>query len=79
MCKGQEEWKSVYEFDTPVVRIGRGYLWRMVSLIHYQQIHVERIFNPDAKPAVATAPAKLMHRFEKRAVERLIDDVGTYP
>lgn len=69
MEPGQERWKSVYEFDTPVVRSSSHYISPNVT--KNPKIHVDK-----ASSGETTAAArKLMHRFKEEEVKSLIDQV----
>jgi hypothetical protein len=68
MEPGQEKWKALYEFDTPVVRSVRWIASR-TSLMH-GQIHVEKA--EDTEPTAKSL--KLMHRFNESDVARLMDE-----
>ena len=37
-------------------------------------LHVERVFHTYSKPNIVTQPKKLMHRFQVKEVEELIDE-----
>lgn len=50
MEPGQERWKDVYEFDTPVIHIDKA-----------------------SAPETTTSSLKLMHRFKKEDVTKLMD------
>lgn len=73
---GQEKWKAVYEFDTPVVRsrFGPHMGLRARDRAEAQwQIHVDK-----SGPAeTSTSSLKLMHRFSEGDVTRLMDEVET--
>ncbi|KAL9638188.1 MAG: hypothetical protein Q9164_001723, partial [Protoblastenia rupestris] len=47
--------------------------WKNAYEFDTPVIHVQRVFHTYAKPDIATEPEKLMHRFEKEEVERLVD------
>jgi glutaredoxin len=66
MEAGQETWKSVYEYDTPVVRFVRKY--REV-VPESSQIHIDQV----AQETTTSSP-KLMHRFKEEDVVKLMDD-----
>ncbi|KAF6221131.1 hypothetical protein HO133_002812 [Letharia lupina] len=55
MASDQQQWKPLYEFDTPV-------------------LHVQRVFHTYSKPDIATEACKLMHYFDERQVEELINE-----
>jgi hypothetical protein len=67
MDAGQEKWKNVYEFDTPVVWFGVSYI--SSEYLNDPQIHVDKV---DA-PETTTSSLKLMHRFGEEDVSRLMD------
>lgn len=79
MAPGQQKWKDVYEFDTPVVsRHALGLPnwtrpWLMVT-----QIHVEKQPAKDGQETTLAA-RKLMHRFKEEQVEALMDEAEKDP
>lgn len=83
MLPGQNGYKDLYEFDTPVV----GHFYFFLGLSHALcqftdslmqelplQLHVQRVFHTYSKPNIATEARKLMHRFTEDQVELLIDE-----
>jgi hypothetical protein len=67
MEPGQEKWKEVYEFDTPVVC--EPELTGCIAQLT-RQIHVDK---GDA-PATTTSALKLMHRFKEDQVLQKMDE-----
>jgi hypothetical protein len=63
---GQERWKSVYEYDTPVVRFMRKYI---DGVPESSQIHIDQV----AQETTTSSP-KLMHRFKEEDVVKLMDE-----
>lgn len=74
MEPGQEKWKDVYEFDTPVVgrlRCTRSTPYSILQQALNHQIHVDKTDST----ATTTSARKLMHRFREGEVTKLIDEV----
>ena len=69
MDPGQERWKSVYEYDTPVViiRLMGTYI---EGVPESSQIHIDQV----AQETTTSSP-KLMHRFKEEDVVKLMDEV----
>ncbi len=73
MAPDQAQWKLLYELDVPVVRIPFP-LYNLAQLNSRPKLHIQRV-----SPLYSKAPApqnvlKLMHRFDERKVEELIDE-----
>lgn len=69
MESGQEKWKSIYEFDTPVVRsIELRWIFPMLK----EQIHVEKSGAEERE--TKSSALKLMHRVKEEDVVRLMDE-----
>ena len=68
MEPGQENWKAIYEFDTPVVWFPCKYarIWKLKI-----QIHVDKLGSEQNE--TTTEALKLMHRFKEEDVVRLMD------
>ena len=70
MESGQEKWRDLYEFDTPVVSFGglkavaRGIEW-------IEQVHIDKAETLETLPL----SLKLMHRFKEEDVIGLMDKV----
>ncbi|KAK4539282.1 hypothetical protein LTR36_000836 [Oleoguttula mirabilis] len=74
MTPGQEKWKGLYEFDTPVV-------WQCVpsllppGLADVNQVHIDRDASPDHPNATTAKARKLMHRFTEAQVEAAMSEI----
>lgn len=67
MEDGQEKWKTLYEFDTPVVSNITIYQLERVPECH--QIHIDKANAPETTPS----SLKLMHRFQEEEVMQMMD------
>ena len=75
MAAPHQQWKSLYEFDTPVVRF--VYVpWNHVadtSKIHFDKAKQGADFSTSAKAF------KLMHRFKDTEIEQMMDKTMLNP
>jgi hypothetical protein len=67
METSQEKWKSLYEFDTPVV--SGQLMFLLDEYLSVKQIHIDKA---DA-PETTSSSLKLMHRFKEEDVLKLMD------
>ena len=72
MGSDQQQWKSLYEFDAPVV--GVTPFRNEAQLNPRLKLHVQRVFPFNTKVPSPNKPLKLMHRFDEREVAELIDE-----
>lgn len=71
MEPGHEKWKSVYEFDTPVVWLPRP----VVSMVPWYDTDFQKLHIDNASAAETTTSAiKLMHRFKEVEVLQKLDE-----
>lgn len=71
MAVGQEKFKNLYEFDTPVVR--DPFLVQINPKADNDKLYAQRVIGIYSQPDIATESRQLMHRFTEDQVERLLD------
>ena len=71
MAPDHRQWRLLYEFDAPVVRFQTSH--ERSAAERNPKLHVQRVFHTCSKSALTAH--KLMHRFDERQVEELIDEV----
>jgi hypothetical protein len=67
MDPGQEKWKSLYEFDTPVV--SHHLISATREYLSVKQVHIDKAGAQETTPS----SLKLMHRFKEDDVLKLMD------
>ncbi|KAI9686072.1 MAG: hypothetical protein M1822_004055 [Bathelium mastoideum] len=71
MAAGQQAWKDLYEFDTPVVSLSLFSL--AIRLEAYKKkVHIEKSANQDGP--LSRGSRKLMHRFIETDIEKLMNE-----
>ena len=79
MACGQEQWKDVYEFDTPVVSEPSFLCFAHCCPFAYNrmQLHVEKA-GKEARGVASSAASglrKAMHRFSEQQILQLLEEV----
>lgn len=73
MAPDQAQWRLLYELDVPVVRAPFP-LYNLAQLNSMPKLHVQCVFPLYSKVPAPQNVLKLMHRFDERKVEELIDE-----
>lgn len=73
MKPGQDKWKAVYEFDTPVV-CQRHYLPASINASNKSKVHFDAPEENNPNFETTKAVRKLMHRFTEQEVELAMDE-----
>ncbi|CAF9924524.1 MAG: hypothetical protein ALECFALPRED_002780 [Alectoria fallacina] len=76
MASDQQQWKLLYEFDTPVVRI--SFALFLGAAKSRPKLHVQRNTHKNTEIKEGGKIRKLMHRFDERQVEELIDETEAH-
>ncbi len=77
MASNQQRWRLLYEFDAPVVRF--AFTSQKLGAKSSQKLHVQRIPYASSKSDFNTEARKLMHCFDERQVEKLIEEAEGDP